>query len=367
MFVLGNNTAKQPSAVAGPALIRRPIAGRKAVPGIDLFVVGGSAGGLKALLELMRGLPPTLDAAVCVAIHSSPSSPGLLAEIVQRESLLPCAFARGGDAVEAGRVYCAPIDRHLLVDGDRLHLSLGPRENGFRPAIDPLFRTAAHSYGARAAGIILSGSLADGCYGLTSIKRAGGKAIIQDPAVAALPSMPLTALRSVEVDHVVAAEQMAPLVVQLAGRTMDESAFAAKKPPSGDDPTNQFVDLTSGTPPGELTALTCPECGGTLGENEEQGQLRFHCHVGHAYSAESLVQNHSQAVESAMWTALRVLNEHAELQERMKSRAEAQGLRAMADHFRSRVEESKQQVELLRKALFSRPADERAPCEDQSN
>jgi two-component system chemotaxis response regulator CheB len=104
--------------------------------------------------------------------------------------------------------------------------------------------------------------------------------------------------------------------------------------------------------------LTCPECGGTLWENDEQGQLRFRCHVGHAYSAESLVQNHSQVVESAIWTALRVLNEHAELQERMKSRAESQGLGAMAQYFRSRAEESKQQVELLRKALFSRPPEE---------
>jgi two-component system chemotaxis response regulator CheB len=179
--------------------------------------------------------------------------------------------------------------------------------------------------------------------------------------------MPLTALRSVEIDYVAASAQMAPLVVQLAGETMRESAAVAKKPPAGDDPANQFVDLTTDTPPGALTALTCPACGGALWENEEQGQLRFHCHVGHAYSAESLVQNHSQVVESAMWTALRVLNEHADLQERMKSRAKAQGLRAVAEHFRRRAEESKQQVELLRKALFSRPADEPPAIEDQSN
>lgn len=351
--------------MVGAALVRRQTAGGRAVPGIDLFVVGGSAGGLAALLELVRGLPATLDAALCVAIHSSPSSPGLLPRIVQRSSLLPCAFARDGDAVEAGRVYCAPIDRHLLVDGDRLRLSRGPTENGFRPAIDPLFRTAAHSYGVRAAGIILSGSLGDGSHGLMLIKQAGGKAIVQDPAEAPAPSMPLTALRSVEIDHVAAAAQLAPLVVQMAGETMKEFPSAAKQPPPGDDPANQFVDLTTDLPPGALTALTCPACGGTLWENDEHGQLRFRCHVGHAYSAESLVQNHSQVVESAMWTALRVLNEHAELQERMKLRAEAQGLGAMADHFRSRAEESKQQVELLRKALFSRPPDE--PYESENN
>src|SRR5581483_9162675 len=162
---------------SGPALIGE----RHSLPAIDLIVVGGSAGGLPALLEFVRDLPAELPAAICVAIHMSPYSPGRLPEIVERQANIPCLFAEDGQPIIPGQIYFASVDRHLLVDDGVLRVTHGPRENGFRPAVDPLFRTAARSHGDRVAGIVLSGSLGDGSFGLACIKQSGGITIIQNP------------------------------------------------------------------------------------------------------------------------------------------------------------------------------------------
>lgn len=323
---------------------------------IELIVIGGSAGGLPALLELVRDLPADLPAALCVAIHTSPYSPGMLAGIVERRTKLPCDFANDGDAIEPGRIYVAPVDRHLLIEDGRLRVTHGPRENGFRPAVDPLFRTAARWHGTRAAGIVLSGSLGDGSIGLAAIKRAGGTTIIQDPEEAQVPSMPLSALRGADIDHIVRAADMAPLIIQLArgrpkgGATMSQEISVRR------DPADRGTDLTEKPPEGMLTPLTCPECGGSLWEQESEEQVGYRCHVGHAYSAESLLRNHSQEVEGALWTALRVLEEHAVLQERMATRAEAQRLGAAAEQFHQRSLDCKRQAETLRAVLLNSPA-----------
>ncbi|HXT58773.1 MAG TPA: chemotaxis protein CheB [Pirellulales bacterium] len=333
------------------------------MPGIDLFVIGGSAGGLGALLTLVRGLPANLDAALCVALHTSPDSPGLLPHIVARATALACEYARDGETLRRGRIYCAPVDRHLLVEGDQLRVTRGPRENGFRPAVDPLFRTAARSFGSRAAAIVLSGSLGDGSYGLAVVKQLGGTAIVQDPEEALIPSMPQSALRSVEVDHVVAAGEMAELIVRLAGKS-SEGDPEMPPPASSGDPAERGTDLAIETPPGQLTPLTCPECGGPLWQHEESRQLHFRCHVGHAYNAESLVEYHSKHVESALWTALRVLEEQAELQSRMAARAEGQQLAAAAKHFHRRAEDSKRQAAVLRGTLLASPAGNGEPGQE---
>ena len=325
------------------------------MPGIDLVVIGGSAGGLPALFDVVRSLPNDLPAAICVAIHMSPYSPGKLPEIVEHRTELPCLFAEDGQSLQPGHIYFAPVDRHLLIDGVMLRVSHGPRENGFRPAVDPMFRTAARSFGKRVAGIVLSGSLGDGSFGLASIKRAGGVTIIQDPEEAIVPSMPLSALRGVEIDYVISASQMAPLIVKLANGRPKGGAPMSAESSSRLEPADRGDDLASGPPPGELTPLTCPECGGSLWEQSENHQMHYRCHVGHAYSAESLLQYHSQEVEAALWTALRVLEEHAVLQERMALRAESQQLAAAARQFQQRADDSRRQAGTLRNVLLSPP------------
>lgn len=319
---------------------------------IDLLVIGGSAGGLPALLEMVRELPRDLPTAICVAIHTSPYSPGRLPEIVEHRTRLPCVFADDNQPLAPGKIYFAPVDRHLLVNNGKLHVSHGPRENGFRPAVDPLFRTAARWYGPRLAGIVLSGSLGDGSYGLAAIKAAGGTAIVQDPDEAIVSSMPLSAMRGVEIDYVLKAAEMAPLITKLAYREKGGAAMT-NRASAGPDPVERGTDLTSGSPPGKLTPLTCPECGGSLWEQEDNRQIHFRCHVGHGYNVESLLQYHSQEVEAALWTALRILEEHAVLQERMATRADALELKASALQFRQRAIDSRRQAASLRGVLLS--------------
>ena len=341
------------------------------MPQPELIVIGGSAGALQPVLDLVRALPADLPAAVCVVIHTSPQSPGRLPGIIQRVTGLPCRYPRDGESISAGQIYVAPADRHLLIEPGRLRLTQGPRENGFRPAIDPLFRTAARAYGPRVAGVVLSGSLDDGSYGLEVIKQARGLAIVQDPDDATMSSMPHSALRTVEVDHVATAAELGPLIARLCSRpaaarsetpsrrSAEPQRSIAGAAMSADahtpDSAEHGSDLTEGMPPGNLTPLTCPECGGSLWQEERAQQLRFNCHVGHAFSADSLLEYHSRAVEGAMWTALRVLEEHAALQKRLADRARHQNFAGAADRFDRRSEETKRQAHSLRSVLLSRP------------
>lgn len=327
---------------------------------IDLIVIGGSAGALPALSELVGDLPADFPAAVCVALHTSPGNPGLLPEILRRKTRLSCVYARDGQTVAPGTVYIAPPDRHLLVEDGLLRVTHGPRENGFRPAVDPLFRTAAKARGEQVAGVVLSGSLGDGSVGLAFIKRAGGIGIVQDPDEALFPSMPLAALRGVDVDHVVGAAEMGPLLVSLTkSQTNGEpvrGAAMSQNSASGFDSAERGGDLSKEAPQGELTPISCPECGGSLWQEDDGRQIRFRCHVGHAFNGESLLELVTEEVESALWTALRVLEEHALLQERMAARSEAFQLIASAAQFHSRAADSRRQAETLRNVLMNQSA-----------
>lgn len=184
--------------------------------GHDIIAIGGSAGSIVALIQLVHSLPRDLPAAVFVVVHSSPKFPSLLPEILQRSGSLPAVHAEDGALIEPGRIYVAPPDRHLLVKGEYMRVVFGPKENRFRPAIDPLFRTVARVYGKRAIGVVLSGLLYDGTAGLFEIKERGGVAIVQDPQEAAVPSMPENAIKHVAVDHILCIEDIARVLSELS-------------------------------------------------------------------------------------------------------------------------------------------------------
>jgi two-component system chemotaxis response regulator CheB len=320
---------------------------------IDLVVIGGSAGALPALGELVRELPGDLPAALCVVLHTSAGSPGLLPKIVGRHTKLTCIYAENGQEIVPSTIYFAPVDRHLLIENGRLRVTLGPRENGFRPAVDPLFRTAARAYEGRVAGVVLSGSLGDGSSGLAAVKAFGGVSIVQDPDEALFPSMPLAAIRGVDIDHIARAAQIGPLLASLVnGGKSKRGADMSDGSSSRRDSAERGADLSKETPQGDLTPLTCPECGGSLWEQDNGRQVRYRCHVGHAFNGESLLEYISDEVESALWTALRVLEEHAHIQERMAGRSEAVQLLASAEQFRRRAADSRRQAESLRNILL---------------
>src|SRR5262245_28310684 len=172
------------------------------MPGQDIVVIGGSAGGITALETVLAGLSREIPAALFVVVHTGPGSTGALPSMLRKVSRLPVEFPDSGQGFEQGQVYVAPPDNHLLLNDGQIQVLHGPRENGFRPAVDPLFRSAAASYGPRVVGVILSGALDDGTFGLLAIKKAGGTAIVQHPNEAAFPNMPLSAIQNVEVDHI---------------------------------------------------------------------------------------------------------------------------------------------------------------------
>ncbi len=182
----------------------------------DIIVIGGSAGAIAPLVQLVQSFPPDLPAAVFIVVHSSPKLPSFLPEILQHSGSLPVVHASDGIPIERGHIYVAPPDYHLLVKHDYMRVVFGPKENWFRPAIDPLFRTAATAYGNRVAGIVLSGLLYDGTGGLIEIKKQGGLAIVQDPQEAAVPCMPLSAIKHVTVDHILSITDMARVLSELS-------------------------------------------------------------------------------------------------------------------------------------------------------
>jgi two-component system, chemotaxis family, protein-glutamate methylesterase/glutaminase len=276
-----------------------------------IVVIGTSAGGLDALRTLVGALPADFPAPVVIVMHLAPESPGILHQILDRAGPLRSTVVRSGERLHTGRVYVAPPDVHLLIEPGRVRLTRGPKENRFRPAIDPLFRTAAQVYGPAAIGVILTGNLDDGTAGLWAIKKLGGTAIVQDPADAMFPTMPESAVRHVKVDHLVPLDGIAPLLVRLTAAPVEGPAVELPEHVNVDiriareeDPLEAGLrDVT------EPSAIACPECHGVLLQLKEEGRIRFRCHTGHAYSAESLLADITSGIEEALWIAIRSLQE----------------------------------------------------------
>lgn len=313
----------------------------------DIVVVGASAGGVEALRQFVAGFQPDLPAAIFVVLHVMPGGTSVLAQILQRHTRLLCAAAQNGDPIEPGRIYVAPPDFHMLLSDEQVIVTRGPRENGHRPAVDPLFRSAAQTFGRRVIGVVLSGALDDGTLGLRMIADAGGRALVQDPKEALYPSMPRSALEYVRSAEPLPVSDMAARICEMISRTM--AGVAAASPTSSQAELTELEMDPAGTPNARLTDLTCPECGGTLWETEENGVTRFRCHVGHAYSTGSLDVSQSDALESALWGALRSLQERARLFRRLSQRADEQRSR----HYGSKAEEAARHAEVLRSLIES--------------
>lgn len=305
----------------------------------DIIVIGASAGGLDALVKVIPHLPMGLKAALFVVIHVASSAESNLPAILARNGPLPATHAIDGESIRQGHIYVAPPDRHLVLTGTRMHLSDGPHENRHRPAIDALFRTAARSHGERVIGVLLSGALDDGVAGLAEIKRAGGVVVVQDPEDAMVASMPRHAIAQVSVDHVVTAGALAPLLVRLIERP-DASR------PSGGDRRDNVDDAQI-----RATTYSCPDCGGVLVETPASDVLRYTCRVGHAMSAETLLAAQADALEEALWAALRTLDERAELSTRFATHARERGHTVMVAHFEQRATEARDRATLVRRAL----------------
>jgi two-component system, chemotaxis family, protein-glutamate methylesterase/glutaminase len=322
------------------------------MPDHGIVVVGASAGGVEALVELAASLPGDLSAAVFVVLHLPATGTSALPEILRRHGPLPAAHVRDSEPIQPGRIYVAPPDHHVLVRTGHVHLSRGPRENGHRPAIDPLFRSAAREYAARVIGVVLSGALDDGTAGLLAIKSRGGIAVVQNPEDALYPGMPGNALEHAQVDHVLAAASMGKLLTRLLANLAE--------PPADPAPTGMRVEVEmegfsmeafEGHHPGRPSGFSCPDCHGVLWQIKDGGLERYRCRVGHAWSPESLLTQQSEALEAALWVALRSLEERAALARRLAEPARRRGHAITATRFEEQAAEAQQAARLVRNLL----------------
>jgi two-component system chemotaxis response regulator CheB len=322
----------------------------------DIIVVGASMGGVEALSTLARQLPADLSAAVLVVQHTAADSPGLLGQILNAKGELPAVTAVNGMPLERGRIYVAPPNRHLLLTAAGICVTFGPRENRSRPAIDPLFRTAAVNYGSRVVGVVLTGMLGDGASGLLAVQRCGGVAVVQAPDDAAYPEMPSRALALVQTARSVPLADLGPLLVRLSTERAPESPPVPATLKLEAKLTERAMETDDWNRiPGTPTRFTCPECKGAIQEVRDDGLVRYRCRVGHAYSGEDLVGEKAKAVEDALWLALQTLEERAQMLETLAREDGERGWRRGADGYGDRARETRVQAERLRQLLAEVP------------
>ncbi len=280
----------------------------------DIVVIGASSGGVSALLELVKTLPADFPAAIFVVQHVAADSASILPQLLSAASALEARHPQNGETIAPGVIYVAPPDHHLLLEGDQVLVTRGPKENRFRPSIDALFRSAAYTYGPRVIGVVLTGYLDDGTSGLWTVQRLGGLAVVQDPHDAQQPAMPTNALAFVEADYVVPLAELGSLLVRLTAEP------APGKPRLGAAELDLLqIELTIAKQDnafemgiiekGKLTPFTCPDCHGALTQLIEGKLIRYRCHTGHAYTVSALLGEVTQSVESLLYQSMRGLEE----------------------------------------------------------
>ena len=288
---------------------------RKIEPGRNIIVIGTSAGGLAALDELVGHLRPNLPASIFIVQHMAAESNGdALLHQLRKHRALRCKLAEDRESFEQGSIYIAPPDHHMLVKERTILVTKGARENRCRPAIDPLFRSAAVTHGSKVIGVLLTGMLDDGTAGMIAIKQCGGVTVVQDPAGAMYPGMPQSAIDNAVIDHRVPLATMGGLLEQLSR----ERSGKRKAIPHGVQIEAEIaervlsdVDQVNGL--GNQVPYNCPNCGGVLWEMEASDQLRYRCHTGHSFTHLALLASQSEKIEETLWTALRMFEERKNL------------------------------------------------------
>ena len=323
----------------------------------DIIVIGASAGGVYALKELVASLPSDFNATIFAVVHISPHSPSYLPDILNHAGPIKAVHPKDGELVQPGRIYVAPPDHHLLIEYDQVIVKKGPKENRFRPSIDALFRSAAYTYGPRVIGIVLTGMLDDGTSGMWSVKRLGGTCIVQEPEEAMYASMPVHVMEYVDVDYVIPVAKMAFLLSDLITDWVPEKPTIL---PDELDRLETEVNIAAQDNAfdlgvlemGELTPLTCPECNGALVSIREGKLIRYRCHTGHAYTANSLLAETTKVVEESFWKGIRALEETVILLEQSGKHFETGGNKVAAEQFLQKARETQERARQAHEFIF---------------
>jgi two-component system chemotaxis response regulator CheB len=320
-----------------------------------IIAIGASTGGLRALKQILPDLPADLRAAVFVVLHIG-AGESILPRVLGAHCKLPVLHATDGAPIESGKVYVAPPDHHMLLEADRMRLTRSAKENHARPAIDPLLRSAAVAYRQRVIGVVLTGNLDDGTVGLQAVKAYGGTAIVQSPDEAEARSMPLSASRYVDTDYCLPLAEIAPTLAMLARREGDAVKFMNNHRVIN---MENSVALTGDLSEEKIDAIasrstqTCPDCGGTLWTINGSNPVRFRCHTGHAYTAQSMLAHQNDFAEQAVWAAVRALHERHTLLKRLAEGAKEHGYDKQAEEYEASAETAADHAKALRKMITS--------------
>ena len=289
-------------------------------------MIGASAGGIDAFREILRTLPSDFPAAIFIVLHIAPDAPSRLPAILGRSTDLPVLHAYDYAPIEQGRIYVAPPDHHLVLHPDHMRVVRGPRENRHRPAIDPLFRSAAAAFDSRVVGVLLSGLLDDGSNGLQVIHGRGGVSVVQDPDDAEFSMMPNSAVQYDSPDWILPVAEIGRLLTKLVTEGVEESKSEVRSTLKEEIGVAEMnMEDIEAKRAGSPSVFSCPECRGVLWEEKEGGLARYRCRVGHFYSPDSLMTGKSEELEAALWSALRALEESAAISRRMAERAKQNG------------------------------------------
>jgi two-component system, chemotaxis family, protein-glutamate methylesterase/glutaminase len=319
-----------------------------------MVVVGTSAGGIRAIEELVMQLKPEMDAAFFIVIHLSRKGVGdVLFQRMQQHSQLPCRVARDGEPIQKATIYIAPPDNHMLLGNGKIIIGKGAQENRWRPSINNLFRSAAANYNSRVIGIVLTGMLDDGTAGMAAIKRCGGIGIVQNPNEADYPDMPLSVLENMDVDYVESLARTGELLSEIISVTNPEPFDV---PP--DIQKEAAIDQRVSTRMDNLTQFeksdfNCPDCGGGLWITQKDHPAHFRCHVGHSFTERELLVRTAEVMESTFWTALRMMEERRALLLKLAKRDEERGYSSTSQIHNEKAKELEVHIENLKQILFS--------------
>ncbi len=324
-----------------------------------VIVIGASAGGMKALSEIVAQLQTEIDAAIFIVLHLSGTAISDFLKLhLQKFTSLPCEIAAEGAPIKKGHIYIAPPNIHLLIKKGNIILGRGPKENRWRPSIDVLFRSAAAAYNTRTIGIVLTGLLDDGTTGMLAIKRSGGACIVQDPNEAEYPDMPLSVLNNMEVNYCIPLADMEEVISEIIQTTPEEK-------PAPDDVIIEsqiaervVVDYDKVRQLGEKSIYACPDCGGGLWNISKGGDGqakvdRYRCHIGHSYSEKDLVTKQEEVFESTLWVALRIMEERRNLLMKMEDDHAKKGFSTLAKGYKEKADEIQIHVNKLKEVLFA--------------
>lgn len=320
-----------------------------------IVVIGASAGGLNALMEMVQGLQKGLDVAYCIVLHLSRKGIGdFIVHRLTQVTTMPCSLTVNGAPIKSDNIYIARPNQHLLVKDNKFLLGAGPEENRFRPSIDVLFRSAAVAYSSHAIGIILSGLLDDGTSGMWAIKRSDGTCIVQDPDEAEYPDMPLSVIENMEVDHVATLDEMGPVIAEIVKAKKKGRKNPVPKEIIAESKISETtaVGIEEIERIAETSVFACPDCGGNLWKMKDDSTKRYRCHIGHAYTERDLVVKQTEIAGSTLWVALRMMEERKHLLKKMEGQYAKKGYKSLSSNSVEKQRELAHHIDKLKEILF---------------